>query len=74
MQPTYHISFYKQITDSTGHSVDAWQGVVDVRAPNEDRAVELGRQRFAELKDVGVWSLRADYATVEKLAPGKHPR
>lgn len=69
MQPTYQISFYKKLTDSTGHPVDAWQGAVDVRAPSENRAVELGRLRFAELKDVGTWSLRADYAKVEKLAP-----
>ena len=73
MQPTYQISFYKKLTDSTGHPVDAWQGVVDVRAPNEDCAIELGRQRFAQLKDVGVWWLRADYATVQKREPCKAP-
>ena len=74
MQPKYQVSFYKKLTDSTGHPVDAWQGAVDVRAPSEDQAVELGKQRFAELKDVGVWWLRADYTTVEKFAGAKrHP-
>jgi len=68
MKQTYRVSFFKQLTDSYGHSVDAWQGCVEVRAPDRERAVAEARHRFAELKDVGVWSLRADYEEVELLA------
>ena len=70
MPTTYHVSFFKRLTDSTGHRVDALQGAVDIRASCEDQAVKRGRQRFAELKDVGTWTLRADYETV---APKRRP-
>ena len=36
-----------------------------------DRAIELARQRFAELKNVADWSMRADYEMVELLASRK---
>ncbi|MBV9249292.1 MAG: hypothetical protein JO227_08625 [Acetobacteraceae bacterium] len=68
MEPNYRVSFYKKLVDSTGHPVDAVQGAVEVRAPSEQQAVELARPRFAELGHVRVWSLRADYATVESIA------
>jgi hypothetical protein len=67
----YHVSFFKCLADSYGHSVDACQGAVEVRAQSEDRAIELARRKFAELKDVGIWSLRADYEKVELLASRK---
>ena len=52
MEHIYRVSFFKQLTDSTGHPFDACQGAVEVRAPSQDRAIELARQMFAELKDV----------------------
>ena len=58
MRQMYRVSFFKKLTDSTGHPVDAWQGAVEVRAPSRDGAVELARPRFAEIKDVGTWTLR----------------
>jgi len=67
----YRVSFFKNLVDSYGHPVDACQGVVEVRAPSEDRALELARQRFAKLKYVRSWSLRADYEKVELLASRK---
>jgi hypothetical protein len=71
MKQIYRVSFFKKLTDSNGHPVDAWQGAVEVRAPSPDGAVELARPRFAEIKDVGTWTLRADYETVELLASRK---
>ncbi len=65
MQRTYRVSFFKRLVDSYGHRVDPCQGVVEVRAADQDRAIELARQQFAELKDVAHWSLRADYEKVE---------
>ncbi len=71
MEQIYRVSFFKNLTDSYGRPVDACQGSVEVRAPGQGRAIELARQRFAELKDVEVWSLRADYEKVELLASRK---
>jgi hypothetical protein len=68
MEQIYRVRFSKNLTDSYGRSVDACQGTVEVRASSEARAIELARQRFAELKDVGIWSMRADYEKVELLA------
>lgn len=67
MVPIYRVSFFKNLTDSTGHTVDACQGVIEVHAPNEERAIDEARIEFAELKQVITWRLRADYAKVERL-------
>jgi hypothetical protein len=64
---TYRVSFFKKLIDSTGHPVDACQGVIEVRAPTKDRAIKLAKNAFANSKDVLIWSLRADYETVEQL-------
>ena len=71
MEHIYRVSFFKQLTDSTGHPFDACQGAVEVRASSQDRAIELARQMFAELKDVGDWLLRADYEKAELLPSRK---
>ena len=63
----YRVAFYKRLVDSNGHPVDACQGVVEVRGPNKERARTDARLRFAELKGVSPWSLRADYEIVETL-------
>src|SRR5215472_16993601 len=68
MKQTYRVSFFKTLTDSTGHPVDACQGVIEVRAPTKDRAIRLAENAFANSKDVLRWWLRADYETVERLA------
>jgi 1,2-phenylacetyl-CoA epoxidase PaaB subunit len=70
MDKIYSVSFFKKLADSTGHEVDACQGTVEVHAPNEGRAIAIARDRFAELEDVSVWSLRADYEQAE-LLPGR---
>jgi hypothetical protein len=71
MERIYRVSFFKTLTDSTGHPVDACQGAVEVRATSQGRAIELARLRFAELKDVSVWSMRADYEKAELLPARK---
>jgi hypothetical protein len=70
MKQIYRVSFFKQLTDSAGHPVDACQGAVEVSAASEDRAIEMARAKFAELEDVTIWSLRADYEKAEPL-PGR---
>ena len=67
----YYVSFFKQLVDSNGHPAPPCQGAVEVRATNDNRAIELARQRFAELKNIADWSMRADYAMVVLLASRK---
>jgi hypothetical protein len=71
MDHVYRISFFKRLTDSTGHPASPCQGVVEVRASSEDRARELARQRFAGLARVSTWSFRADYEKIELLSTRK---
>lgn len=68
MDPVYRVSFYKYLTDSSGHPADPFQGVVEVHAPTPERAVELAQPTFADLKGVPDWAMRADHAEAELLA------
>ncbi len=65
MKYLYRESFFKKLADSTGHCVDALQGAVEVEDDRKSRVIV--RRKFAELKDVPVWSLRADYECVAML-------
>ena len=67
MDKIYGVAFYKRLTSATGHVAEPCQGVVEVRAPCEGRAVELVRRRFEELTATPTWWLRADYERVECL-------
>jgi hypothetical protein len=71
MAQIYRVSFFKRLTDSNGHPVDACQGAVEVSASSEDRAVNMARLKFAELEDISIWSLRADYEKAELLPARK---
>jgi hypothetical protein len=73
MMQIYRVSFFKRLTDSTGHPVDACQGTVEVNASSEDCAIKLARAKFAELEDVAILSLRADYEKTELLLGRKRP-
>jgi len=70
MEKIYSVSFFKKLTDSTGHMVDACQGTVEVHAADKASAIERARLKFAELEEVNVWSLRADYEKA-KLLPAR---
>lgn len=67
MKYLYRVSFFKKLADSTGHCVDALQGAVEVEGDRKSRVIGNARRKFAELKDVPVWSLRADYERVVML-------
>ena len=67
MYPVYRVSFYKCLDDSTGHPFDPCQGVVEVHAPNPERALESARTLFAISKGVDDWTMRADSAKTELL-------
>lgn len=71
MDSIYRVSFFKKLTDSTGHPASPCQGTIDVRASCEEVAIESARRQFAELADVAGWWLRADYEEVELLPARK---
>jgi hypothetical protein len=71
MEQDYCVSFFKKLIDSTGHPVNAWQGVVEVRAISPEAAGTAARRMFAKSKDVLDWSLRADDEVVEPLPASK---
>ena len=71
MRQVYRVSFFKKLVDSTGHPFEPCQGVVDIRAIGQRRAIENAKLKFAEIKPVGDWSLRADYSSVELLPARK---
>jgi hypothetical protein len=71
MEKIYYVRFFKRLVNSNGRPATPCQGAVEVRATDQDRAIELAKQRFAELKGVVDWSMRADYEMVELLASRK---
>jgi hypothetical protein len=71
MDQIYSVSFYKKLHDSTGHPADTCQGTIEVHATCEEDAISIASRRFAELSDVSVWSLRADYAKADLLPTRK---
>ena len=67
----FQIIFSKFLTNSSGHPFKCLQGEVtinDARSPQ--RALEAAEAKFARLKGVGDWTLRADIA---ELACGDRP-
>jgi hypothetical protein len=71
MEPIYRVKFFKRLIDGIGHPVDACQGILEVHAPSESRAIEIARTKFAEMGQIKAWWLRADYETVEFLPSRK---
>jgi hypothetical protein len=70
MTPIYRVSFFKKICDSTGHEFDVLQGAIEVHAESSGSAVQTARGEFAQLKNVGQWTMRADHEQAE-LLPGR---
>ncbi|HUN44001.1 MAG TPA: hypothetical protein VMU81_27225 [Acetobacteraceae bacterium] len=68
MDAIYRVSFYKKLTDDTGHPAEPCQGVVEVHEKNRKCAIEVAKQRFAELKGATDSSAFADYA-IAKAVP-----
>jgi hypothetical protein len=67
MKQLYRVSFFKRLTDSTGHQFDAIQGAVEVEGYRKSRAILSARRKFTKMKDVQSWSLRADYERVDVI-------
>jgi hypothetical protein len=63
----YRVDFFKKLVDSTGHPFDVPQGIVEVRGDTKSHAIEKARRKFAQIKSVRDWSLRADYEVVNAV-------
>jgi len=72
MDTIYRVSFYKKLTDDTGHPAEPCQGVVEVHGKDRKCVIENAKRRFADLKGATDWSLYADYV-IAKVVP-KHTR
>lgn len=58
---TYCVTFYKYVTDSSGHEFKCSQATVMVRAARSvERALKAAERRFERVKGVGDWTLMAD--------------
>lgn len=69
----YRVTFLKKVTSGIGNDVDVCQAVIEVRAVNRARAIELARNRFAELRNLKHWWLHADRETIEEAAASSKP-
>lgn len=68
MMKAYRVSFFKALSDSTGHTFHAIQGTVEVRATGQKDAATKARKAFAALKGANDWSFHADYGTVQAIS------
>ena len=76
MKPTYEVTFFKRIADSTGHCTDAEQGRVSVSIDRHPTAsvVEAASECFARACGVPDWRQRADYARIAVQHAGAQSR
>ena len=57
---TYMFTFFKRVSDSTGHEVEARQDAIELSSPTLRDAVETATRCFAEKRHIPDWSLHAD--------------
>jgi hypothetical protein len=71
MNQLYRVCFFKGLTDSTGHPVNACQATFEIQALDREAATKDARLAFAKLRSIPYWSFHADYETVELLHTDK---
>lgn len=70
----YRVSFFNELTNSSGKLVKVCQRSVDIRvARTRDRAIEAAKKRFARLEHVGQWWLHARLVEIEDVADAIDP-
>lgn len=71
----YRVSFYNNLTNSSGHQFHCCQRTIDIRlAKSKDRALEAAKRRFARKEAVPHWSVRAHLVEIEALADEANAR
>ena len=70
----YRVSFFNELTNSSGKLVKVCQRSVDIRvARTRDRAIEAAKKRFARLEHVDQWWLHARLVEIEDVADAIDP-
>ena len=65
----YRISFFNDLTNSSGHPFHCCQRVVEIRAAkSKDRAIEAAKRRFARRESISHWHVHAHTIAVEEIA------
>ena len=71
----YRVSFFNELTSSSGKLVKVCQRSVDIRmARSLDRAMEAAKKRFARLEHIGEWWLHARLVEIEAIADARVDR
>jgi hypothetical protein len=66
--PTFRVTFFKNLLDGSGHPHDCAQASVEINAPDECAAITKAQRKFAALEEVESWDLRADRYVVQLLS------
>jgi hypothetical protein len=65
--PCYRVSFFKTVSDDTGHERAVCQRAVEVEANDPDAALRPARELFCKLENIPHWSVHADSCATEAL-------
>ncbi len=65
---THRVTFFKNLTSSSGRCVKCTQGTITVEhAKSVERALTAGKRRFERTKGIRDWTLFADIAELEAI-------
>lgn len=56
----YVIRFLKTVVGDNGHTAEICQRVVELEAPNADKATIAAKQQFCDSEHIAHWALHAD--------------
>lgn len=65
----YAVSFWKLLSDDTGHEADTLQYRVEIQAEDPGTAVETATQRFCRFGRIVRWSDHADEIRIREIRP-----
>jgi hypothetical protein len=71
MEPVYRVSFFKRLTDSTGHQFETCQSAVEVHACSGETRRGPGQNPFRPAKASKLVDAAADYHKPELLPKRK---
>lgn len=64
----YVFTFFKRVTDTAGHEIEAPQDAIELSSTTLRDAVEIATRRFAEKRHIPDWSLHADRIAISVRA------
>jgi len=66
--PAFRIKFLKRVCDATGHETIICQRAFEVKARDQDEAIDRAKDCFTVAEAASAWWLRADRIETEPLA------